>query len=419
MINGTSTRNSALGHPTKARVFARRSLPRLLPALVAAAALALVAGATPAQALTACGIATPCLPENEGFISQVPALSTVLFNGSVAGNATLSGMNGVGGTNPGTAGLRGVYAGPGRGSGVIGQLSLTTADNVAGVFGVLTQANAGTDAAGVRGEQTATSANGIGVLGLHAGSGIGVEGRAPDGIGVLGVHTSATGLQAGVQGTTNSNADMANGVRGIANGNSASSTGVYGTSAYGIGVVGFGPTAGLLGYSPNGLAGLFLGNVHVQGTLSKSAGSFRIDHPLDPTHMYLQHSFVESPDMKNVYDGVVTTDRRGLATVKLPRYFQALNRTFRYQLTIVGRSFARAIVWKEIAANRFTIKTDRPRVKVSWQVTGIRKDPYANAHRIQPELRKPANEQGTYLAPELYGQPRSESTFDAPVRTAK
>jgi hypothetical protein len=123
--------------------------------------------------------------------------------------------------------------------------------------------------------------------------------------------------------------------------------------------------------------------------------------------------------MKNVYDGVVTTDRRGLATVKLPRYFQALNRTFRYQLTIVGRSFARAIVWKEIAANRFTIKTDRPRVKVSWQVTGIRKDPYANAHRIQPELRKPANEQGTYLAPELYGQPRSESTFDAPVRTAK
>ena len=94
--------------------------------------------------------------------------------------------------------------------------------------------------------------------------------------------------------------------------------------------------------------------------------------------------------MKNVYDGVTTTDRRGFATVRLPRYFEALNRDFRYQLTIVGRSFARAIVWSEIAANRFTIKTDQPRVKVSWQVTGIRKDAYANAHRIQPEIDKPA-----------------------------
>jgi hypothetical protein len=94
--------------------------------------------------------------------------------------------------------------------------------------------------------------------------------------------------------------------------------------------------------------------------------------------------------MKNVYDGVVTTDRRGFATVRLPRYFGALNRDFRYQLTVVGRSFARAIVWSEIAHNRFVVKTDSPRVKVSWQVTGIRQDAYANAHRIQPEIDKPA-----------------------------
>jgi hypothetical protein len=56
----------------------------------------------------------------------------------------------------------------------------------------------------------------------------------------------------------------------------------------------------------------------VQGTLSKSAGAFRIDHPLEPETKYLQHSFVESPDMKNVYDGVVRTDRHGLATVRPP-----------------------------------------------------------------------------------------------------
>src|SRR6478736_942981 len=42
--------------------------------------------------------------------------------------------------------------------------------------------------------------------------------------------------------------------------------------------------------------------------ISKLSGQFRIDHPLDPLHKYLQHSFVESPDMKNVYDGITVLD---------------------------------------------------------------------------------------------------------------
>jgi hypothetical protein len=44
-------------------------------------------------------------------------------------------------------------------------------------------------------------------------------------------------------------------------------------------------------------------------------------------------------------------------------------------------------------------------MKVSWQVTGIRKDPWANAHRIQVEEDKPAKERGYYLHPDVYGQP--------------
>jgi hypothetical protein len=44
-------------------------------------------------------------------------------------------------------------------------------------------------------------------------------------------------------------------------------------------------------------------------------------------------------------------------------------------------------------------------MKVSWQVTGIRKDPWANAHRIKVEEDKPDKEQGYYIYPELYGQP--------------
>ncbi len=51
---------------------------------------------------------------------------------------------------------------------------------------------------------------------------------------------------------------------------------------------------------------------------------------------YLAHSFVESPDMKNVYDGNVVLDAVGQAVVELPDYFDALNRDFRYQLTAIG-----------------------------------------------------------------------------------
>jgi hypothetical protein len=83
-------------------------------------------------------------------------------------------------------------------------------------------------------------------------------------------------------------------------------------------------------------------NVSIGGSLSKGSGSFRIDHPLDPANKYLYHSFVESPDMMNVYNGNVVTDKNGRATVALPDYFEALNRDFRYQLTVVGQ-FAQAI----------------------------------------------------------------------------
>jgi hypothetical protein len=158
----------------------------------------------------------------------------------------------------------------------------------------------------------------------------------------------------------------------------------------------------------SGLAGLFLGDVQITGKLTKASGSFKIDHPLDPANKYLSHSFVESPDMMNIYNGNVVTDRRGKATVELPGYFAVLNRDFRYQLTVIGE-FAQAIVAEEIHDNRFTIRTSKPRVKVSWQVTGIRQDAYANAHRIAVEEDKPAEERGHYLHPELFGQEKEKT----------
>jgi hypothetical protein len=148
------------------------------------------------------------------------------------------------------------------------------------------------------------------------------------------------------------------------------------------------------------------GNVDVLGTLSKGGGSFKIDHPLDPANKYLYHSFVESPDMKNMYDGNITTDDAGLATVTLPDWFETLNRDFRYQLTVIGQ-FAQAIVASEISGSQFSIRTDKPNVKVSWQVTGTRQDAFANAHRIQVEVEKAPADRGHYLYPELYGAPET------------
>jgi hypothetical protein len=182
------------------------------------------------------------------------------------------------------------------------------------------------------------------------------------------------------------------------------------SSPQGTGVVGVNTGTGGTDY-----AGYFEGDVFITGNLSKSGGSFQIDHPLDPANKFLYHSFVESPDMMNVYNGNIVTNARGLATVTLPDYFEALNRDFRYQLTVLGQ-FAQAIVAKEISGNRFTIRTSKPGVKVPWQVTGVRHDTYADAHRIQVEAEKPPQEQGRYLHPELFGAPAEQAIgYPAPA----
>jgi hypothetical protein len=147
-----------------------------------------------------------------------------------------------------------------------------------------------------------------------------------------------------------------------------------------------------------------------------------VDDPLDPANKYLCHSFVESPDMKNVYDGVVVLDRKGKAEIELPDWFGALNKDFRYQLTAIGAPGPNLYIAEEISEAtttkysnsssnnnnnniHFKIAGGASGMKVSWQVTGIRKDPWANAHRVQVEEEKPDKERGYYLHPDVYGQP--------------
>jgi hypothetical protein len=180
----------------------------------------------------------------------------------------------------------------------------------------------------------------------------------------------------------------------------------------GSGIIAFegSPGAGSATFGP---AGTFQGNVIVSGTLSKSAGSFRIDHPQDPANKYLSHSFVESPDMKNIYDGTVVLDASGSAWIELPSWFETLNRDFRYQLTAIGAPAPGLFIAEKVAQNRFKIAGGSPGGEVSWTVTGIRQDPYANAHRIPVEEEKSPQEQGTYLHPELYGLPEERNVIYA------
>ena len=162
--------------------------------------------------------------------------------------------------------------------------------------------------------------------------------------------------------------------------------GTRGDSGY-VGVGGA-PTCGVYGLTPgiagNQTYGVFgearnaasfgvwsQGNAHVAGTLSQTAGSFKIDHPLDPERKWLSHSFVESPDMMNVYNGNVVLDGAGKAVVELPDYFDALNADFRYQLTPIGGS-APVYIASKVSGNKFGIAGGAPGLEVSWQVTGVR-----------------------------------------------
>ena len=216
---------------------------------------------------------------------------------------------------------------------------------------------------------------------------------------------NSSDISYGVMGHSYSTGSMYNeGVFGEGGGGTNNNYGVYGAgmsgtgSGYNIGIYGDDDGTGSSNY-----AGYFAGDVNVTGTLSKSGGSFKIDHPQDPANKYLVHSFVESPDMMNIYNGNVVTDAGGYAVVELPAYFDVLNIDFRYQLTVIG-TFAQAIIKEEISGNQFTIQTDQPNVKVSWQVTGVRNDAWAQENRIQVEVTKGALEKGRYLHPELYGK---------------
>ena len=254
---------------------------------------------------------------------------------------------------------------------------------------------------------------GLAALGVHAIGGAAPAGSGGDGVMAVGGDGLDGGIGVNALGGDGSALTGGNGVDARGGDNTNFGFGGHGVTAFGgigmgvdrrggVGIIARGGT-GQNG-AIDGDAGSFAGNVNITGNLSKAGGSFKIDHPLYPENKYLYHSFIESPDMMNIYNGNVITDANGDAVVELPAYFEALNKDFRYQLTVIG-TFAQAIVAEEVNNNRFTIKTNAANVKVSWMVTGIRQDAYANKNRIKVEEDKTELEQGFYLHPEVFRQP--------------
>jgi hypothetical protein len=226
--------------------------------------------------------------------------------------------------------------------------------------------------------------------------GVGVEGSSRDSVGLGGFSQNSSAVIGFSQNHT--------GVQGISS-----------TTANDHGVVGLGQNTGVAAFNHHNTnaaylasdccAAYFVGDVTVVGTLRKSGGGFLIDSPGDPAGSCLSHSFVESSERKNVYDGVVVVDVDGVAVIELPSWLEALNTDFRYQLTSLGGPAPNLHVAEELHDNHLTIAGGAAGGRVSWQMTGVRQDPWAKAHPIVVEDAKPDGERGHYFHPELYGEP--------------
>ena len=294
---------------------------------------------------------------------------------------------------------------------------------------------------------TANGSGAVGVYGTNGSNGDGVEGVSVNGFGVHGVSTNSEAIDGrstnaiAVYGYTSANPTVDNSddakppvyalfpaVEGDSVSGYSGKMGISFTLSQpfdnippGIGVYGYSPyddfdnSGGNTGTDNDTYAGYFDGavevtnNLAVDGDLIVNGNTYDvIDHPLNPANEYLMKASVASNQPENIYNGNAITDANGSAVVILPSYVQAINKDFRYQLTVIGQ-FAQAIIGTEIAGNRFTILTDKPNVKVSWQVTGIGNDKAEQAHPFQAEVQKSDADHGRYLNPASWGQPESSA----------
>lgn len=335
----------------------------------------------------------------EGLSAESNGVRGITYSGAsagVLGAASAGGSSGVRGqaiAGPGVAALS--QAGPGvlaqseQAEGVVAEAK---ASNAAGVrarndhsngFGVDGSSQKGTAIRGITSSGTAVVADAFGGRAIDASNystsnpaiesfSLGAPGV--DAIGNPGVKGAS------LFGSDPNDLDKGAGVSGL----SLGSSGVVGATLTGTGVLGVGHA--LLG----AWAGVFRGNVFVDGILLKQASFFSIDHPLDPKRKVLNHAAVEAPDHKTFYDGVVELNARGEARVRLPKWFAALNdvKTLCYQLTPIGGPAPDLHVAQPFNGSQFVIAGGQPKQRVSWQLTGTRIDAFAKDNPVVVEQKR-------------------------------
>lgn len=186
----------------------------------------------------------------------------------------------------------------------------------------------------------------------------------------------------------------------------------------GIGVAGKG-YYGVIGEdrylgSVTGAYGVFSnGNFAATGTKS-----FIIDHPSNPENKFLRHFSTESNEVLNIYRGNAVFNENGEAIITLPEYYDDINKNPSYNLTPVG-GFAQLYVKEEISGGTFIIGGGTVGQKVSWTIYAERNDRYLQEYPAQRdvELEKREGQKGTYLMPQLYGQPTEKAMIQSKGKT--
>jgi hypothetical protein len=310
---------------------------------------------------------------------------------------------------PNTSGSRGVSiqhngVGPGVFANTVGGNSIWGVTGSISAAAVIGDSSSGEVVVGRQNgaicENNPSNCTGIGsVVGRHDGeAGYGVRGFVTDpngAIGVIGQAGISGGTGVGVRGENVNAANGRNAVEAVTNGS--------GSALFAQATVSGNP----------GQAATFNGNVTVNGnmTVTGTKSGFHIDDPRAPTQRTLTHTPLETDTLAVTYSGNVRTGSDGRATVKLPSYATAIARDWRYQVTPIGR-FGQVIVEREVQGGRFVIRTEHPSTKVSWTVTGTRRDPQAAAHTVDPVQEKKGKDRGRYLEPSLYGAPASRSSVE-------
>lgn len=188
------------------------------------------------------------------------------------------------------------------------------------------------------------------------------------------------------------------------------------TNGLGVALWGDGGNYGVIGGTSTNAASSNFGLLSLTNSGAFGIKSFVVDYPLAPTEKTLRHFSVESNEVLNLYRGIVVLDANGQGVVTLPEYFDAVNTKVTYQLTPIG-SGVQPYVAVEEANNQFTV-AGAPNTKVSWTIHAQRNDPTIRHFQATkggdysaPVTAKKPYEQGKYLVPEAYGQPKEAGVF--------